>query len=112
MRKAAGMLAGGLFNVKLEGKGMIAITTHKEPITLKVTDDSPVMTDPQATVAWSGSLTPDLKTDISLKTFVDEVQGRWIRRHPAFRGEDSDQSNGLRGDYFSITTYNNGTVKW
>lgn len=85
MRKAAGMMAGGLFNVKLEGPGMIAITTHKEPITLKVTKDEPVMTDPQATVAWSGSLAPDLKTDISLKTFVGRASGESLQMK--FKGE-------------------------
>ena len=51
MRKITGMMAGGLFNIKLEGMGMIAITTHYDPLTLKVTPDSPVITDPNATVA-------------------------------------------------------------
>jgi uncharacterized protein (AIM24 family) len=85
MRKVAGMMSGGLFNVKLEGTGMIAITTHYDPLTLMVTKDRPVFTDPNATVAWSGNLMPDLKTDISLKTFVGRSSGESIQM--AFTGE-------------------------
>lgn len=64
MEKVAGVLFGGLFNIKLEGKGMVAITTHHDPLTLKVTDKVPVFTDLNATVLWSGNIQPDLKTDI------------------------------------------------
>jgi uncharacterized protein (AIM24 family) len=85
MRKVAGMMAGGLFNVKLEGTGMVAITTHYDPLTLQVTEDQPVFTDPNATVAWSGNLSPDIKTDISLKTFVGRSSGESIQM--AFKGE-------------------------
>ncbi|MGA1821951.1 MAG: AIM24 family protein [Thermoplasmatota archaeon] len=79
MRKAAGMMAGGLFNVKLSGTGMVAITTHKEPITLMVKPDNPVLTDPNATVAWSGTLSPELKTDISFKTFTGRGSGESLQ---------------------------------
>ena len=75
MKSMSGFVAGGLFNVRLEGTGMIAITTHHEPLTLRVTPDSPVMTDPNATVAWSGNLTPEFKTDISFKTFLGRGSG-------------------------------------
>jgi uncharacterized protein (AIM24 family) len=73
------MMAGGLFNVKLEGTGMVAITSHYDPMTLIVTPDQPVITDPNATIAWSGSLTPNFKTDISLKTFVGRGSGESIQ---------------------------------
>lgn len=79
MRKIAGMMAGGLFNVKLSGTGMIAISTHYDPLTLRVTPGNPVCTDPNATVAWSGSLTPEFKTDISLKTFFGRGSGESIQ---------------------------------
>jgi len=85
MRKVAGMLAGGLFNVKLEGKGLLAITTHYDPVTLMVRPDDPVVTDPNATVAWSGSLSPEFKTDISFKTFLGRGSGESIQM--LFRGE-------------------------
>lgn len=85
MKKVTGIMAGGLFNVKLEGTGMVAITTHYDPVTLRVTKDTPVFTDPNATVAWSGNLNPDLKTDISLKSFIGRSSGESIQM--AFKGE-------------------------
>jgi uncharacterized protein (AIM24 family) len=85
LKKVAGLMAGGLFNVKLEGTGMIAITTHYDPLTLKVTPETPVFTDPNATVAWSGNLQPDLKTDVSLKTFVGRGSGESLQM--AFKGD-------------------------
>lgn len=75
MKKLGAMLAGGLFNVRLSGTGMIAFTSHYEPITLRVTPDSPVSTDPNATIAWSGTLNPEFKQDISLRTFIGRGSG-------------------------------------
>jgi len=85
MRRVAGMLAGGLFNIRLSGSGMVAITTHYEPLTLQVRAGQSIYTDPNATVAWSGSLTPDIKTDISLRTFVGRGSGESIQLH--FQGD-------------------------
>lgn len=79
MKKITGMLAGGLFNVKLEGNGMIAITTHFDPLTIRVSPSSPVTTDPNATVAWSGTLSPEFKTDVSLKTFFGRGSGESVQ---------------------------------
>jgi len=85
MKKVAAMLAGGLFNVKLEGTGMVAITTHYEPLTLMVSPGHPVFTDPNATVAWSGNLAPEFKTDVSLKTFFGRGSGESFQMK--FEGE-------------------------
>ena len=79
MRKVSAMLAGGLFNVRLEGHGMIAITTHYDPLTLRVTPNKPAITDPNATVAWSGNLTPEFRTDVSLKTFFGRGSGESVQ---------------------------------
>lgn len=79
MKSVSGMLAGGLFNVRMEGSGLIAITTHYEPLTLHVSPGRPVYTDPNATVAWSGGLYPELKTDISLKTFFGRGSGESLQ---------------------------------
>lgn len=79
MRRMAGMMTGGLFNIKLSGRGMVAITTHYEPLTLRVTPDHPVYTDPNATVAWSGSLSPDIRTDISFRTLLGRGSGESIQ---------------------------------
>lgn len=85
LRKIAGMLAGGLFNVHLKGRGMVAITTHYDPLTLKVSPHTPVYTDPNATVAWSGNLTPEFKTDITFKTLLGRGSGDSIQM--AFHGD-------------------------
>jgi uncharacterized protein (AIM24 family) len=85
MKKIAGMMTGGLFNVRCEGTGMIAFTAHYEPLTLKVSPGNPVITDPNATVAWSGNLQPVFQTDISLKTFLGRGSGESIQMR--FEGE-------------------------
>jgi uncharacterized protein (AIM24 family) len=79
MKRIAGMMAGGLFNVRCEGTGMIAITSHYEPLTLKVAPGRPVITDPNATVAWSGNLQPEFQTDITLKTFFGRGSGESVQ---------------------------------
>ena len=86
MKKMSAMLAGGLFNIRLEGSGMVAFTSHYDPITLLVTPDNPVTTDPNATVAWSGTLQPEFKTDVSLKTFFGRGSGESIQTHFAGNG--------------------------
>lgn len=85
MRKITGMMAGGLFYIKLEGTGLIAITTHYDPLTLKVTPEEPVITDPNATVAWSGHLMPEFRTDVSLKSFFGRGSGESIQME--FKGD-------------------------
>ena len=79
MRKVAGMLAGGLFNVKCSGSGLVAITSHYEPLTLRVTPGKPVYTDPNATIAWSGTLTPSFHTDISFRTIIGRGSGESVQ---------------------------------
>lgn len=85
IRRVAGMLAGGLFSVRLTGQGMVALTTHGEPLTLRVTAADPVSTDPNATVAWSANLSPELKTDISLRTLFGRGGGESFQM--LFRGD-------------------------
>lgn len=68
MHKATGRQASPQFGMKLSGTGSIALTTHFDPLTLRVTPQAPLSTDPKATVAWSGSVNPRFRTDLSLKT--------------------------------------------
>lgn len=56
---AAGVLAGGLFNVHLNGKGYVALLSDGEPFA-----------DPQAAIAWSGGVSTSLKADVQAKTLV------------------------------------------
>lgn len=79
MRKVSGMLSGGLFNMRLSGSGVVAITSHYEPLTLAVTPDQPVFTDPNATVAWSGTLSPDIVADVSLGTLLGRGSGESVQ---------------------------------
>lgn len=75
LKSIAGMMAGGIFQVKLSGTGMVAISTHGDPLTLLVTPDNPVFTDPNATVAWSGNLSPELKSNVSFKSLLGRGSG-------------------------------------
>jgi uncharacterized protein (AIM24 family) len=84
-RRIAGMLAGGLFSLKLSGQGMIAIVTHGSPLTLRCTTQDPIITDPNATVAWSGNLTPEFKTDISFRSLIGRGGGEAFQM--VFRGD-------------------------
>lgn len=84
-KRVAGMLAGGLFSVRLSGSGMVAIMSHGQPLTLRVTPNDPVMTDPNATVAWSGNLSPELKMDTSFKTLMGRGGGETFQM--VFRGD-------------------------
>lgn len=85
MRKMAGMMSGGLFNVHLKGPGKVAITSHYEPLALLVKPGQPVLTDPNATVAWSGHLEPEFRTDISFRTLIGRGSGESIQME--FAGE-------------------------
>lgn len=85
MKKVAGMMSGGLFNVTLQGKGKVAITSHYEPLTLLVRPGESVITDPNATVAWSGHLSPEFKTDVSFRTLLGRGSGESIQME--FKGE-------------------------
>jgi uncharacterized protein (AIM24 family) len=85
MKKVAGMMTGGLFNVAFNGSGLLATTSHYEPVTLRVTPSNPVFTDPNATVAWSAGLSPNIKTDVSLKTIFGRASGESLQM--VFEGE-------------------------
>lgn len=79
LKSIAGMMSGGLFQVKLSGSGYIAITTHGEPILLRVTGNQPVYTDPNATVAWSENLTPNIKTNLTFGSFIGRGSGESLQ---------------------------------
>jgi uncharacterized protein (AIM24 family) len=85
MRRIATMAAGGLFNMKLEGTGMVAITTEGDPLTLRVTPDQPVTTDPNATVAWSQNLAPELTANITFRSLMGRGSGETYQL--VFRGD-------------------------
>lgn len=79
LKQIAAMIVGGFFQVRLCGMGVVAITTHFDPIVLKVSAANPVKTDYNATVAWSNGVTPSLKTDISKQTMVGRSSGETLQ---------------------------------
>lgn len=75
IRSFGAAAAGGLFNVRISGVGHVAMTTHYEPMTLAVKPGAPVFTDPNATVAWSGNLSPSIHTDVQIGTVFGRGSG-------------------------------------
>jgi uncharacterized protein (AIM24 family) len=65
----AGMLAGGLFNVALHGTGLVALVSDGEPLRLDVSE-APTFADPSAAIAWSGSVTTNLRADVQAKSLI------------------------------------------
>lgn len=66
-----GASAAGLTNVYLSGPGLVAVTTHGDPLVL----EPPVTTDPDATVAWSSDLSPSIEMDRSLSDAIGQSSG-------------------------------------
>ncbi|MFC4453232.1 AIM24 family protein [Deinococcus sonorensis] len=84
-RSVAGMVSGGLFSVRLQGQGMVALLSHGHPLTLRVTPNEPVYADPNATIAWSERISPQLKVDHSLKTIFGRGGGETLQM--VFQGD-------------------------
>ena len=74
----AGALAGGLFNVALEGSGYVALISDGPPILLDV-GGAPTFADPQAAIAWSSGVQTQVKTDVNLKTLIGRGSGESIQ---------------------------------
>jgi uncharacterized protein (AIM24 family) len=77
--KVAGMAAGGISNLTLTGPGAVVITTHYDPLVLEVTPGEPLFTDPNATVAWSGGVSPDIHIEASMRTLMGRGSGESIQ---------------------------------
>ncbi|GGR58864.1 hypothetical protein GCM10008959_20810 [Deinococcus seoulensis] len=84
-RSVAGMVSGGLFSVQVRGHGMVAILSHGKPLTLRVTPNEPVFTDPNATIAWSEHLRPDLRVSQDLRSMLGRGGGETLQM--AFQGD-------------------------
>ena len=75
---AAGMLAGGLFNIHLRGSGLVALLSDGEPVRLDVAEAA-TFADPQAAIAWSGGVTTSLKTDVQAKSLIGMGSGESVQ---------------------------------
>ncbi|WP_251341416.1 AIM24 family protein [Haloplanus halophilus] len=65
--------AGGLTNVYLTGPGQVALSTHGDPVVMT----PPVVTDPDATVAWSTDLSPSFATNKAFE--IGQTSGEGIQ---------------------------------
>ena len=79
----SGMLAGGLFNTRLEGSGWVALVSDGPPVLLN-TGDAPTFADPSAAITWSSGVSTSVKTDVKLKNFIGRGSGESIQM--AFQG--------------------------
>ena len=75
---ATGALAGGLFNIQLRGSGLVALLSDGEPMRLDV-GEAPTFVDPQAAIAWSGSVSTNLKTDMQAKSLIGLGSGESVQ---------------------------------
>ncbi|MFP5333954.1 MAG: AIM24 family protein [Actinomycetes bacterium] len=67
--QGAGMMSGGLFNVLLQGHGVVALTSDGPPMLLDCSRQ-PTYVDVQAAVAWSANLTPQVVSSMNVRSLV------------------------------------------
>ena len=103
--EGAGRLAGGLFNVILQGTGKVAVTSDGEPVLLDTS--TPTFADPDSAIAWSGGVRTSVKSDVSLKTFIGKGSGEtfqiafegagWVLIQPSEGPTIPEHSHGGQG---------------
>ena len=67
--QGAGMVTGGLFNLLLEGHGMVAVCCEGEPLILDCSVQ-PTFVDAQAVVCWSGGLNPQVRSSMNMRSML------------------------------------------
>ena len=80
---ASAMMAGGLFNMALQGTGWVAILSDGPPVLLDVSQ-APTFADAQAAITWSSGVTTSIKTDFKAKDLIGRGSGESIQM--AFAG--------------------------
>jgi uncharacterized protein (AIM24 family) len=78
------MLAGGLFNMALQGTGWVAVLSDGPPVMLDV-GSAPTFADAQAAITWSAGVHTQVKVDANLKTLIGRGSGETIQI--AFSGQ-------------------------
>ena len=81
---AAGVLAGGLFNMVLSGTGWVAVLSDGPPVLLDVAG-APTFADAQAAITWSSGVQTQVKVDASAKTLIGRGSGETVQ--VAFSGQ-------------------------
>ncbi|MGO2112257.1 MAG: AIM24 family protein [Pseudoclavibacter sp.] len=70
----AGMFAGGLFNLLVQGQGVVAVSSDGGPMLLDCSQQ-PTFVDPQAAVCWSANLTPQPKSTFKAASLIGRGSG-------------------------------------
>ncbi|CAG7844046.1 hypothetical protein USB125703_00267 [Pseudoclavibacter triregionum] len=70
----AGLMAGGLFNLVVNGQGVVAVTSDGPPMLLDCSQQ-PTFVDPQAAVCWSSNLIPAIKNDFKMGSLIGRGSG-------------------------------------
>ncbi len=78
------MMAGGLFNMSLQGTGWVAILSDGPPVLLDV-GAAPTFADAQAAITWSSGVQTSIKTDFKMKDLIGRGSGETIQM--AFSGQ-------------------------
>ncbi|CAA9493608.1 MAG: DUF124 domain-containing protein [uncultured Solirubrobacteraceae bacterium] len=78
------MMAGGLFNMSLQGTGWVAILSDGPPVLLNVAT-APTFADAQAAITWSSGVQTAIRTDFKMKNLIGRSSGESVQM--AFTGQ-------------------------
>ena len=70
----AGILAGGLFNLLVQGQAVVAVSSDGPPMLLDCSQQ-PTFVDPQAAVCWSANLQPQVKSTFKMGSLIGRGSG-------------------------------------
>ena len=70
----AGLLAGGLFNLMVQGQGVVAVSSDGPPMLLDCSQQ-PTFVDPQAAICWSANLQPQIKSSFKMGSLIGRGSG-------------------------------------
>ena len=70
----AGILAGGLFNLVVQGQGVVAVSSDGPPMLLDCSQQ-PTFVDPQAAICWSANLQPQIKSTFKMGSLIGRGSG-------------------------------------
>lgn len=74
----AGILAGGLFNLMVQGQGVVAVSSDGPPLLLDCSQQ-PTFVDPQAAICWSANLQPQAKSTFKMSSLIGRSSGESIQ---------------------------------
>ena len=70
----AGILAGGLFNLMVQGQGVVAVSSDGPPMLLDCSQQ-PTFVDPQAAICRSANLQPQIKSNFKMGSLIGRGSG-------------------------------------